>query len=631
MCGIAGIIDLGGGRPITRDELVAMTDAIRHRGPDSDGTSIVDGVGLAFRRLSIIDVKGGDQPIHARDAGAAIIFNGEVYNYLELRAELEAKGHRFETRSDTETVLRGYIEWGEFELLQRARGMFAFAIHDARRRRVVLARDRLGKKPLHLVEHDGRLRFASEIKALLVDPELPRGIDERALLDYVTLGYTLRESSIWKGVTKLLPGCYAVVEGGKVRTSRYWSAPFSPSHIEYSSAVDRTLHDVRRAVKRRLMSEVPLGCFLSGGVDSSLIAAAMVEELGPDVNAVTIGFDQRGYDEREAAREVAKFLGIVTQEEVVDPDPSILDAIATAFDEPLADPSAVPTFLLCRAARKRVTVALSGDGGDECFGGYRRYRYDLLENRLRSRVPGAARRGVFGSLGRVWPKADYLPRPFRWKTLLENLALDPVEGYFRSIARVRPDDAWSLLNGETRRAIGDYRPLERFHALDAERRPFDPLARIRALDFETWLPDDILVKMDRASMANSLEVRAPLLDSDLVEFATSLPAEHLVRGKSGKHVLKDAARTLLPSSIIDRTKHGFDLPVRAWLAGPLAAEVDRNVAADSSLARWFDLDVARSMVAQHRRGVRDRAAEIWMLLMFQRFARRYLDGVACAS
>lgn len=628
MCGIAGIIDLGSGRPIGRDELTAMADAIRHRGPDSDGISLRDGVGLAFRRLSIIDVKGGDQPIHAAEADATIIFNGEIYNFLALRADLEYRGHRFLTRTDTETVLRGYLEWGEAGVLERLRGMFAFAIHDARRRRVILARDRLGKKPLHWVEHGGRVAFASEIKALLVDPTLRRELDERALLDYVTLGYVLRERSIYRGVEKLLPGHYAVVENGSLRRFRYWSAPFVPSDIDYPTALERTREGVKGAVRRRLMSEVPLGCFLSGGVDSSLIAASMAAELGREVNAITIGFDERGFDEREAAREVARHLGITTHEEVVSPDPSALDLVASTFDEPFADASAVPTWLLCQAARRRVTVALSGDGGDECFGGYRRYRFDLLENRLRSRIPSSARRGVFGTLGRMWPKADYLPRPLRWKTLLENLALDPVEGYFRSVARVRPEDAWSLLARETRRAIGDDRPLERFVALDRERKSFDPLARIRALDFETWLPDDILVKVDRASMANSLEVRAPLLDSDLVEFASSLPASYLVRGRSGKHVLRDAARSMIPSSILDRTKRGFDLPVRAWLAGPLAPELDASCAPNSPLASWFDLNVARSMWDEHRRGVRDRAAECWMLVMFGRFVRRWLPGAA---
>lgn len=628
MCGIAGIIDLGSGSPITRDELRAMADAIRHRGPDSDGIALRDGVGLAFRRLSIIDVAGGDQPIHAREADAAIVFNGEIYNYLAIRAELESKGHRFETRSDTETVLRGYLEWGEEGMLARILGMFAFAIHDARRGRVILARDRLGKKPLHLVEHRGRLAFASEIKALLTDPTLPRELDERALLDYVTLGYVLRESSIYRGIEKLLPGHYAVVENGTVRRFRYWSAPFRLSGIDYREAVERTREAVRTAVARRLMSEVPLGCFLSGGVDSSLIAATMTATLGTDVNAITIGFDERGFDEREAAREVARHLGITPKEEVVLPDPAALDAVQETFDEPLADASAVPTWLLCRAARKRVTVALSGDGGDECFGGYRRYRYDLLENRLRSRLPEGARRGVFGALGRVWPKADYLPRPLRWKTLLENLALDPVEGYFRSVARVRPEDALALLAPEVRTALADYRPLDRFHALDRERRAFDPLARIRALDLETWLPDDILVKVDRASMANSLEVRAPLLDSELVEFASSLPAPYLIRGQSGKRVLKDVARSMLPAPIIDRKKHGFDLPVRAWLAGPLAHELDALSAARSPIARWFDLAVVRSMIEEHRRGTRDRTAECWMLVTFGRFVRRWLPGAA---
>ncbi len=628
MCGIAGIINLRGGRPIERRELAAMTDSIRHRGPDSDGFAIEDGVGLAFRRLAIIDVSGGDQPIVASDANAAIIFNGELYNYLEIRDELLAKGHRFTTKADTEVVLRGYIEWGEDALCRKLRGMFAFAIHDRKRRRTILVRDPLGKKPLHLHVRGDRLYFGSEIKEFLVDPEFPRALDPKAILDYATLGYVLRESSIFGAVEKLLPGTYAVVENGSIRKVRYWSAPFEPIEIDYSAAVERAAALVKDAVRCRLMSEVPLGCFLSGGLDSSLVVANMIEFSGTGLNAITVGFDETGFDERVAAREVARHVGIVAQEEVVHPDPKILDAIEFTFDEPHADPSAVPTYLLSRATRKRVTVALSGDGGDECFGGYRRYRFDLVENRVRSFVPRAMRAAIFGSLGRIWPKADFLPRPLRFKTLLENLARDPVEAYFRSVSRVRPEEAVAMLDPDLRAQIAGYRTVDRYYAIDKERKTSDPLARIRSLDFETWLPDDILVKVDRASMANSLEVRAPLLDARLVAFASGLPPEYLIAGGSGKRVLKDAARKFLPSEVIDRKKHGFDLPVKRWLAGPLAEEIDSLSRPGSSLAGRFDLARVASVTAEHRRGLRDRTAELWMLLMFSRFARRYADGRA---
>lgn len=624
MCGIAGIVDLEGKRPIARAELVAMADAIRHRGPDSEGIHLADGVGLAFRRLAIIDLTTGDQPIHAPEREASIIFNGELYNYLELREQLIAKGHVFTTRTDTEVVLRGYFEWGERGICERGRGMFAFAIHDRRNRRVIVARDALGKKPVYFARIDGRVAFASEIKALLTDPRIARTLAPTAILDYTTLGYTLQESTIFGAIERLLPGSYAVLENGTMRCERYFRVPFAPIEISYRDAVERTAELARVAVKRRLMSDVPLGCFLSGGLDSSLVCASMVDMVGTSLNAITVGFDDdKEADERAAARETGRVLGIVPQEEVVRTDPAVLDAIAKTFDEPHADPSAVPTYELCRATRRRVTVALSGDGGDESFGGYRRYRFDLVENRIRALIPAVLRRSVLGPVGRAWPKADYLPRPLRAKTLIENVARDPVEAYYRSVARVRPEDALSLLDPDLRRTIGEYRPLERFRRIDRERGLLDPLSRIRALDFETWLPDDILVKVDRASMANSLEVRAPLLDADLVSFASGLPAEYLIAKGSGKRVLKDAARRILPDHVIDRRKHGFDLPVKRWLDGPLAAELDSLGEKDSPLAGIYDLGEVASRLREHRLRRRDRSAELWMLLMFGRFMRTY--------
>lgn len=601
-----------------------MADAIRHRGPDSEGIHLADGVGLAFRRLAIIDLTTGDQPIHAPERGASIIFNGELYNYLELREQLIAKGHVFTTRSDTEVVLRGYFEWGERGICERGRGMFAFAIHDRANRRVIFARDALGKKPVYFARLDGRVAFASEIKALLTDSRIARTLSPTAILDYTTLGYTLQESTIFGAIERLLPGSFAVLENGSMRCERYFRVPFTPIEISYRDAVERTAELARAAVKRRLMSEVPLGCFLSGGLDSSLVCASMVDMVGTSLNAITVGFDDdKEADERAAARETGRVLGIVPQEEVVRTDPKVLDSIAKTFDEPHADPSAVPTYELCRATRRRVTVALSGDGGDESFGGYRRYRFDLVENRIRALIPAVLRRSVLGPVGRAWPKADYLPRPLRAKTLIENVARDPVEAYYRSVARVRPEDALSLLDPDLRRTIGEYRPLERFRRIDRERGLLDPLSRIRALDFETWLPDDILVKVDRASMANSLEVRAPLLDADLVSFASGLPAAYLIAKGSGKRVLKDAARRILPDHVIDRRKHGFDLPVKRWLDGPLAAELDSLGEKDSPLAGVYDLAEVTSRLREHRARRRDRSAELWMLLMFGRFMRTY--------
>lgn len=623
MCGIAGIVALESGARVEHAELERMADAMVHRGPDAAGIHLEGGVGLAFRRLSIIDRKGGDQPIYNEDGRVAIIYNGEAYNYVALRDELVAAGHRFRTGSDAEVVLHGYEQWGARGVCERLRGMYAFAIHDTVRNLVLLARDRLGKKPLHLARGGGRLAFCSELKSLLANPSFSRRLDPAAVLDYATLGYVPAPRTIFRGAEKLPPAHFAIISGGAVRIERYWEPSFAVRPIGLDEAAERVRALLQESVRIRLMSEVPLGCFLSGGLDSSAVAAAMVDELGRDLNAVTVGFAEREFDERGPAAEVARHLGIRPQLEEVAEDPSVLDALAFTFDEPHADPSAVPTWLLCQATRRRVTVALSGDGGDELFGGYRRYRFDLLENRVRSVVPAALCRAVFGPLGAALPKADWLPRPLRAKTLLENLARDPVEAYFRSVARVQPEEVERLLAPELLAAAGGYRPLDHFRAIDSRRRLGDPLARIRALDLETWLPDDILAKVDRASMAHSLEVRVPLLDQELVEFASTLPRSVLIHRGQGKFVFKHALRGRLPDSIIDRRKHGFDLPVKRWLAGPLAPELDRLVGAPSALDGVFDRERAAELLGEHRAGRRDRASELWMLLVFARWQTRW--------
>ena len=626
MCGIAGIIALADGRPITRDELERMAASIRHRGPDSDGFHLEAGVGFAFRRLSIIDVDGSDQPIRSDDGRLTIIFNGEVYNFRALRDELFAKGHRFRTQGDGEVVLLGYREWGARGVCERLLGMYAFAIHDHDARRVVLARDRLGIKPLHLAEVCGRLLFASEPKAILAAGGLDKRVDPRALIDYATLGYVPAPRSIFAGVDKLPPGCFAVVDEGRVRTERYWRAPFEERPAGADEAAERILALLRDAVKIRLMSEVPLGAFLSGGVDSSAVVAAMVEELGTDINAVTVGFEEKEFDERQAAAITARHLGIEPLVEELKADVSALDAMCGFFDEPHADPSDVPTFLLCQATRRRVTVALSGDGGDELFGGYRRYAFDQLENRLRSFAPSGVRRAVFGPLGQVWPKADFLPRPLRAKTLLQNLAVDPISGYLRSVSRVLPAEVERMIEPDLLATAGGYRTVDHFRQIDDERDLTDPLHRIRAIDIETWLSDDILAKVDRASMAHSLEVRVPVLDHRMVEYATSLPSGLLIQKGAGKWIFKHALRQLLPDEVLFRRKHGFDLPVDTWLAGPLSAELDEMAAPGSPLDGYFDVARAGEMLREHRAGRRDRKSELWTLLLFARWRRGWLDG-----
>lgn len=631
MCGIAGFVHDGGaaGAPLGRAELLAMARAMAHRGPDGEGFLERGRVGFAFRRLSIIDRAGGDQPIFNETGRIAIVFNGEIYNFRELRVLLEEKGHRFRTRSDTEVIVHGYEEWGERGVLERLRGMFAFAIHDADRDRVVLARDRLGIKPLHLWLAQHGVGFASELKSLFALARLPRRLDAAALLDYATLGYVPAPRSILKDVVKLEPGHFAVADGTGLRRERYWRAPFEEQEAALVPAAERLKELLAEAVRMRLVAEVPLGCFLSGGMDSSAVAAAMRAELGPTLTAVTVGFADRRFDEREPARRVAEHLGIRPVVEMAEIDPHLLEPLAETFDEPHADPSNVPTYVLCRAARRHVTVALSGDGGDELFAGYRRYRFDQLENRLRALVPGGVRGALFKPLGAAWPKADWLPRGLRAKSLIENVARDPVEAYHRSVARVAPEEVERLAAPELLAAAGTARPLDRFREIDRQRRLADPLFRVRAIDLETWLPDDILAKVDRASMAHSLEVRVPVLDHHLVEFATGLPARLLLRRGAGKRVFRRALRGTLPDATLDRRKQGFDLPVKAWLGGPLAADLDRITRPGSALEGCFRLERARELVGEQRRGLRDRTAELWMLVTFERWWRRWM--ATCGS
>lgn len=624
MCGIAGIVHTDPALPVERAMLEAMAAAMQHRGPDAAGFLVDGPVGFAFRRLSIIDRQGGDQPIFNETGRIGIVFNGEIYNFQELRAELESKGHRFKTRSDTETILHGYEEWGERTLCERLRGMFAFAIHDPDRRRVVLARDRLGIKPLHLLRDEQGVRFSSEIKSLLAISPAPPRISPAALLSYTALGYVPAPESIFAGVEKVLPGHLVVLEDGEVRAQRYWEAHFSHEPQALGPVIERIRELLDDAVRCRLISEVPLGCFLSGGLDSSAVVASMVSELGRTLTSVTVGFADAAFDERGAAMRVADHLGVRPIQEEVVADPDLLDPIAATFDEPFADPSAVPTWLLCRATRRHVTVALSGDGGDELFGGYRRYAFDLAENRVRGILPGPLRRGLFGPLGAILPKADWLPRPLRAKATIQNLARDPVEAYFRSVSRIDPELCERLVAPAQLRAAGAQRPLDRFKEIDARRGLTDPLLRIRAIDLETWLPDDILTKVDRASMAHALEVRVPMLDHPLVEFACRLPAGLLIQGGAGKVALKAAMRGILPDDTIDRRKQGFDLPVAAWLAGPLADELDQMTGSGAPLGEYYDLATARQLLDEHRRGRRNRATELWSLVSFERWRRRWV-------
>jgi len=629
MCGIVGIFDHRGRSEVPRALLDRMNERQFHRGPDEGGLHTEPGVGLGHRRLSIIDLSTGQQPLFNEDGSVAVVFNGEIYNFPDLVPELEALGHVFRTRSDTEVIVHGWEAWGE-DCVKHFRGMFAFAIWDRNRETLFLARDRMGVKPLHYaLLPDGKLIFGSEIKALLAHPGLDRALDPLAVEEYFAYGYSAEPRSAFKSVRKLPPGCTLTVRrGAAVPDPRiYWDLTFNrASPITETEAREELVVRLKEAVRIRLMSEVPLGAFLSGGVDSSAVVAMMAELSSEPVNTCSIAFGDPKFNEAHYAQMVADRYRTRHQVEEVDPDDfDLVGKLASLYDEPYADSSAIPTYRVCELARKRVVVALSGDGGDENFAGYRRYKWHMKEERLRSLLPLPFRRSVFGLLGHVYPKADWAPRVLRAKTTLQALARDSVEAYFHSVSIMRDDMRQRLFSESFRRALGGYSAVEvlRRHARNASTD--DPLSLIQYLDIKTYLAGDILTKVDRASMAHSLEVREPLLDHPMMEWLASLPSHFKLGRGEGKLLFKEAMEPYLPNDILYRPKMGFAVPLAGWFRGPLRARV-REGLLGTRLAQtgFFNTQYLRQIVEQHESGMRDYSAPIWSLLMFDSFLRNVL-------
>ncbi len=625
MCGIAGIV-LSRNGSVNERILLAMRDAQYHRGPDEAGLHLGPGVGLGHRRLSIIDLAHGRQPMVDEAAGLALVYNGELYNFEALKAELEAQGIAFQTRCDTEVLLRAWQHWGE-ACLTRLVGMFAFAVWDMRARRVYLARDHVGIKPLYYgFATGGDMVFASELKGVLAHPDVARELDPQALEDYLALGYVPEPRSIFRNVFKLSPGHWLSWGAGEGCPSprQYWDIPFAvDAHLSEGDARDALRELLDRAVKSQMVSDVPLGAFLSGGVDSSAVVASMSRASRDPVRTCSIGFDHDAFDETRYAREVATHLHTQHFEErVKGDDSSMLDALAAIYDEPFADSSALPTYRVCGLARRHVTVALSGDGGDENFAGYRRYRLHAWESGLRARVPHAIRQPLFGLLGSAYPKADWAPRPLRAKTTLQGLARDDVEAYFHSVSTTPAVVRQQLYSADFKRDLQGYSALAVFRA-HAARAPVEhPLLLAQYLDFKTWLPGDILTKVDRASMAHSLEVRVPLLDHRMVEWASNLPPALKLRRGEGKYIFKKTLERDLPHDVLYRPKMGFSVPLAAWLRGPLRANM-QNAIRDGALADsgCFEAATLERLVRQHLSGQRDHSATLWKLLMLDAFLR----------
>jgi asparagine synthase (glutamine-hydrolysing) len=629
MCGITGFADRPQERrsPAGADSdlalVHAMCDVIRHRGPDDEGIHVEPGVGLGMRRLSIIDLSTGNQPIHNEDRTVWVVFNGEIYNYLELRTELERAGHRFYTSSDTETIVHAYEQWGE-QAFGRLRGMFGLAIWDRPRQTLLVARDRAGIKPVYYAERGGRLHFASEIKSLLVAGAADRNIDLGALDHYLTFLYTPPDGSIFRGVRKLPPGHYLRWMDGQVQVKRYWQLSAAETFAGTDVDAADQLHTVLRdAVQSHLISDVPLGAFLSGGIDSSLVVGLMAEVSERPVQTFSIGFDEPQFDELDHARKVAAHFKTDHHEFVVRPDAlAILDRLVQHFDEPFADSSAIPTWYVCEMARRHVTVVLSGDGGDELFGGYDRY---LPHPRVAAfdRLPIPRKRQAAAA---AWP---LLPHGTRGKNFLRHVARDDRGRFLDATAFFQPDEKRSLYTDDLLQGV-DPHAAERYAA-----RQFDGLdglpfgSQMMKFDFRTYLPEDVLVKVDRMSMAHSIESRVPLLDNHVIDFAATLPLRTKIQHGVRKVLLKQVASRILPPEIINRRKQGFGVPVGVWFRGSL-----RNTFSDvlrSQRARergYFNQRFIDRLLAEHLSGVRDHSMRLWQLVVLELWHHAYIDEPA---
>lgn len=631
MCGIAGLYHLSTPKPVEAARIERMCDALAHRGPDGAGVWTAPGVALGHRRLSIIDLAGSPQPMASADGRAMLVFNGEIYNYRELRAELRAAGARFHTDGDSEVILAAWQRWGP-DCLSRLSGMFAFALYDLTERTLFLARDRLGVKPLFYAPlSDGSLIFASELKGLLAHPSLRREVDPLAIEDFLAWGYVPDHRSILAGVHKLPAGHSLLLRHAAPLPAprQWWDVSFAERRVGRAADLEaELLHLLRQAVVSRMAADVPLGAFLSGGVDSSSVVALMAEASASPVETCSIGFDVAGLDETAHAEAVARRFATSHRTRRVSPDDfGAIDQLATMFDEPFADASALPTWRVCQLARERVTVALSGDGADEALAGYRRHAFQHGEDRLRGLLPQALRGPLFGALGAVYPKADWAPRPLRAKTTLLALAGTSAAGYARAVGATPPEWRDRLYSARFKAERGDYRAEQPFEALMQAAPARSGLDRAQYADLKFWLPGDILTKTDRTSMAVGLEAREPLLDHRLIEFSASLPEALRLRRGEGKWLLKQAMRRYLPDDILYRRKQGFVTPIAQWFRGPLAGAA-RAIAAGHGLARtgWFEPRVLAGLAEAHIAGTADHSRLLWQLLMLDKTLAR-LDNM----
>lgn len=624
MCGIAGLATRGGLRDGDAALVDHMLGVLAHRGPDDQHQVADDYCAIGARRLSIIDLDLGRQPLTDESGGLVATQNGEIYNYVELRDDLLRSGHVFRTNGDTETIVHLYEEHGT-GFVKLLRGMFAIAIWDTRNRRLVLARDRLGKKPLYWRLSDDRLTYGSELKAILANPETPLQVDRQALDEYLQYQYVPAPRTILRGINKLPPASVLVWDGGDPRIERYWTPEYTPKLTgTLDEHAEQGLTILRDAVRLRLRSDVPVGVFLSGGMDSSVVTALMAETSAQPVRTFSIGFDDRAFDELPYARAVAQHFGAVHTEEVVRLDAiGLLPELTDHFDEPFGDSSAIPTFRVAQMAAQSLKVVLTGDGGDESFGGYLRYR---LHQRLgaldavpRPMLRTAARAG--------WIATAPLGSGSRFRRRLR--IAETLFGAGDDVRYVRQMTAFDAPARQRLLRDGERSDRSSEYLLSVLRAgPSQPLDRLLRADLLTYLPEDLLVKVDRATMANSLEARAPLLDHELVEFAARLPIERKMAGGATKVLLRTIARQLMPPRFVERPKMGFGVPIADWFRGPLGDRFEETVlVADAAVRDHLDVSVARTLLAEHRTGL-DHSHRLWMLLMFELWARRWLPAPA---
>ena len=611
MCGFVGVA--GPGVDPSAEALLAMGATLSHRGPDDEQVISRQGAGLCFRRLSIIDLEGGAQPLWNEERDVACVMNGEIYNFRALRQELEGRGHRFQTGSDAEVIVHLYEEEGA-AFAERLHGMFAVAVVDFRGEagpEVTLVRDRVGIKPLFWAATDqGGVTFASEPKALLAGGYGARKMRAASLLDYLVLGWCGGPHSAWEGIERLEPGhCLRWSKESGPRVECWWEPPLRPAEIV--PADEELLAQIDDAVRSRLMSDVPLGAFLSGGVDSGAVVTSMAGVADP-LTCLSVGFDDKRYDELELAKMTAEAAGATHIQEVLDSEDGLGSAdLAWHYDEPLADPSTVPTYMVSKMAKRHVTVALSGDGGDEVFAGYRRYGFVRLEERLRRM--GA--RSLAGVAERI------LPGDMRGRSTLLNIADHPAQAFFRSVSSLDPEAALSMLGEEAREAVDGHDPAALFRELWERPEGADDLYRAQYVDMRTWLPEDVLVKTDRASMAVSLEVRVPFLDHRLIERFAALPSSHKMKGMKGKRALRRALKPRLPEAVLSAKKRGFDTPVGAWLRGPLRSELEGTLR--SLPESWFKATEVARFLSQHVEGHSDHGRLLWSLYVLERWRQRH--------